>query len=304
MNQHKEESVRAFPYVPSSPTKYRTKENAAVKSQKSNIFIFLIFVAGLSLILYPSISDWWNSMHQTRAVASYLEEVTDMTAEEHEQMYQEAVAYNEKLAQQSAHYNLTEEEEAEYDSILDVTGTGIMGYVSIPKIDVELPIYHGTDDAVLQIAVGHLAGSSLPVGGESTHCVISGHSGLPSAVLLTNLNKLVEGDTFTLTTLDRTMTYQVDQIRIVLPDELQDLAIEEGQDYCTLVTCTPYGVNTHRLLVRGHRIANAADEVRVTADALQIDSNIVAAVLAAVIIFVYVIVYTGVGRRKKRDEKR
>ncbi len=273
------------------------------KRRKSDIFIALIFIVGLSLILYPSVSDWWNSMHQSRAVASYVQQVADMTAEEHEAMYQEAVAYNQKLANSASHYNLTEEEEQEYNSILDVTGTGIMGYIDIEKIDVKLPIYHGTDDTVLQIAIGHLAGTSLPVGGESTHCVVSGHSGLPSALLFTNLNKLVEGDTFTLTVLDRTLTYQVDQIRIVLPDELQDLAIEEGKDYCTLVTCTPYGVNTHRLLVRGHRIANAADEVHVTADALQIDSNIVAAVLAVVIIFVYLLVYGGFGRRKSKNEK-
>ncbi len=270
------------------------------KRRKSDIFIALIFIAGLSLILYPSISDWWNSMHQSRAVASYLEQVSDMTAEEHEAMYQAAVAYNEKLAESGTHYNLTEEEEAEYNSILDVTGTGIMGYINISKIDVQLPIYHGTDDSVLQIAIGHLAGSSLPVGGESTHCVVSGHTGLPSALLFTNLNKLVEGDTFTLTTLDRTMTYEVDQIRIVLPDELSDLEIEEGQDYCTLVTCTPYGINTHRLLVRGHRIENAADDIRVTADALQVDTNMVAAVIFAVIIVIWLIIFTGVGRRKKR----
>ncbi len=241
-------------------------------------------------------------MHQSRAVASYVEQVADMTAEEHEQMYEAAVEYNKKLAYEGAHYNLTEEEEEEYNSLLDVTGTGIMGYIDIPKIDVQLPIYNGTDDAVLQIAIGHLAGSSLPVGGESTHCVVSGHTGLPSAVLFTNLNQLVEGDRFTMTVLDRTLTYEVDQIRIVLPDELDNLRIEDGQDYCTLVTCTPYGVNTHRLLVRGHRVENEADEVRVTADALQVDTRLVAGVLAIFIIFILVLFL--IGPRRNRTGKR
>ncbi len=268
--------------------------------RKSNILIFLVFLAGLSLILYPSVSDWWNSMHQTRAVASYVEQVADMTAEEHEKMYQEAVAYNEKLASEEPHYELDEEEEEEYNSILDVTGTGIMGYINIPKIDVQLPIYHGTDDAVLQIAIGHLAGTSLPVGGESTHCVVSGHSGLPSALLFTNLNKLVKGDQFTLSVLNRTLTYEVDQIRIVLPDELEDIKIEEGKDYCTLITCTPYGVNTHRLLVRGHRVENARGEVLVTADALQVDTNLVALAVAVVLILLCFILFGGRGRRKRK----
>ncbi len=268
--------------------------------RKSNIFIILIFLAGVSLVLYPSVSDWWNSMHQSRAVASYLEQVSDLTAEEYDRMFEEAEEYNEKIAEQGTHFSLTEEEEEEYNSILDVTGTGIMGYISIPKIDVELPIYHGTDDAVLQIAIGHLAGTSLPVGGESTHCVVSGHTGLPSALLFTNLNKLVEGDQFTMNVLDRTLTYEVDQIRIVLPSELEDLAISDGQDYCTLVTCTPYGVNTHRLLVRGHRVENAADDVRVTADALQVDTKLVALVLAVFIILLFLIFFSISGRRKSR----
>ncbi len=271
-----------------------------MKRRKSNIVIFLIFLVGLSLILYPTVSDWWNSMHQSRAVASYVEQVADMTAEEHEKMYQEAVAYNEKLASQPAHYNLTEEEEEEYNEILDVTGTGIMAYINIPKINVELPIYHGTDDAVLQIAIGHLAGTSLPVGGESTHCVVSGHTGLPSALLFTNLNKLVEGDRFTISVLDRTLTYEVDQIRIVLPDELEDLEIEEGKDYCTLVTCTPYGVNTHRLLVRGHRVENERGEVLVTADALQVDTNLVALALGIVLIILCFIIFGRWGRRRSK----
>ncbi len=268
--------------------------------RKSTIVIILIFLAGLSLMLYPTVSNWWNSMHQTQAVASYMEQVADMTAEEHDRMYNEAVAYNEKLASQGTHFSLTEEEQEEYNSILDVTGTGIMGYIDIPKIDVQLPIYHGTDDAVLQIAIGHLAGSSLPVGGDSTHCVVSGHTGLPSALLFTDLNKLVEGDRFTMSVLDRTLTYEVDQIRIVLPDELNDLEIENGRDFCTLVTCTPYGINTHRLLVRGHRVENEADEIRVTADAIQVDTRLVAAALAVILIFMLFLIFLRPDRRRRR----
>ncbi len=274
--------------------------------RKSNIFLIIIMLAGISLILYPSVSDWWNSMHQSRAVASYLEQVTDLTAEENERMYQEAVAYNESHSS-STHWNLTEEEEAEYNSILDVTGTGIMGYIDIPKIKVQLPIYHGTDESVLQIAIGHLAGSSLPVGGASTHCVVSGHSGLPSALLFTNLSKLVEGDLFTMSVLDRTLTYEVDQIRIVLPDELKDLEIEEGEDYCTLVTCTPYGINTHRLLVRGHRVENVSggNDIRVVADALQIEPIMVAPFAAIpILLMLVVILFVTTHEKKSRNRER
>ncbi len=273
-----------------------------MKKRRTDILILVIFLAGLSLILYPTLSDWWNAHHQSRAVASYVEQVADLSAEENDRIFQEALAYNEKLASGYTHYILSDEETEEYNNTLDVTGSGIMGYIDIPKIDVKLPIYHGTDEAVLQIAIGHLPGSSLPVGGESSHCVVSGHTGLPSAILFTNLNKLVEGDRFTMTVMDRTLTYEVDQIRIVLPDELNELEIEEGQDYCTLVTCTPYGVNTHRLLVRGHRVENAADTIRVTADALQVDTKMVAGVIAVIIILICLIFFVGPGRRRVNDE--
>ncbi|MDO4617183.1 MAG: class C sortase [Lachnospiraceae bacterium] len=275
--------------------------------RKSNIFLVIMLLAGISLILYPSVSDWWNSMHQSRAVASYLETVTDLSAEENERMIQEANAYNKELASGSLHLNLTEEEVEEYNSILDVTGTGIMGYIDIPKIKVQLPIYHGTDESILQIAIGHLAGTSLPVGGESTHCVVSGHSGLPSALLFTNLSKLLEGDQFTMSVLDRTLTYEVDQIRIVLPDEVSDLAIEEGEDYCTLVTCTPYGINTHRLLVRGHRVENVkgGNDIRVTADALQIEPIMVVpfAAIPLLLVLLFILLFTTHDRKKSKKER-
>ncbi len=273
------------------------------KLKISDIIIMLVFVIGVGLLLYPTVSDQWNYAHQTRAIASYVEKVANNSAAENERMYQEALAYNEALALEEMHYVLTDEELEEYRNTLDATGTGIMGYIDIPKINVNLPVYHSVEQTVLQIALGHLPGSSLPVGGTSSHCVISGHSGLPSARLLTDLNKLVVGDRFTMTMLDRTLTYEVDQIRIVLPDELNDLMIEEGQDLCTLVTCTPYGINTHRLLVRGHRVENAADAVRVTADAMQEDTRLVAAIIALIIILLSVLTIMGAGRRRRQEAK-
>jgi sortase A len=271
-----------------------------MKKKLTTILLVAAFFAGLSLLLYPAVSDWWNSLHQTYAVAGYIEKVADHSAEENQQLREEAEVYNQRLYQSGAGlHNLTEEEEKEYNSLLNITGDGIMGYIDIPKINVQLPIYHGTDEAVLEIAVGHIPGSSLPVGGPNTHTVISGHRGLPSARLFTDIDQLREGDTFTLNILDQTLTYEVDQIRTVLPDELQDLAIEEGKDYCTLVTCTPYGVNTHRLLVRGHRIPNASDNVHIVADAVQISPLMAAPVIAAVIILILLLWFFLSSRSKK-----
>lgn len=273
-----------------------------IKKHLSTIILVIVFVTGLCLLLYPSFSDYWNSFHQSRAVANYAAAVADIDDEDYERIWNEAVAYNEKLTQKSYRWTLSEEEEKEYESLLNIGGNGMMGYIEIPKLNVSLPIYHGVDDAVLQIAIGHIAGSSLPVGGESTHCVLSGHRGLPSAKLFTNLDQLKEGDTFIIRVLDEMLTYEVDQIRIVEPDELSDLEIIQGKDLCTLVTCTPYGVNTHRLLVRGHRVANQdTDSVRVTADAIQIEPIMVAPVIAGLILlilFIGLIISTGKKRRK------
>ncbi|MGN0332735.1 MAG: class C sortase [Lachnospiraceae bacterium] len=252
-----------------------------IKNNKSTIILIFVLLIGISLLLYPSISDYWNSFHQSRAIATYMEAVEDMTEEEYEQMRKTAEEYNAKLLNKADRWRLSEEEEKEYKNILNVGGTGIMGYIEIPKIRTQLPIYHGIDESILQIAVGHLEGSSLPVGGESTHCVISGHRGLPSAKLFTDLDQLVEGDIFYLQILDETLAYEVDRILIVEPDDISALEIEEGRDYCTLVTCTPYGVNTHRLLVRGHRTTYMDASVRVVADAMQIEPLIVAPVVAA-----------------------
>lgn len=262
------------------------KQKKRAKSNASSIFLILVLIVGVSLLLYPTVSDYWNSFHQSRAIASYAEAVSEVDEVDYEKMWQEAQKYNESLLDKSNRWILTEEEREHYNEILNVGGTGIMGYVEIPGINVSLPIYHGVDEGILQVAIGHIEGSSLPVGGAGTHCVISGHRGLPSAKLFTDIDELVEGDLFMMRVLDETLTYEVDQIRIVEPSELQNLEIEEDKDLCTLVTCTPYGINSHRLLVRGHRVENLKDasSIRVTADAQQIDSRLVALIIAVVIL--------------------
>ena len=254
-----------------------------MKKHASTIILSLVFLAGLSLLLYPSVSNYWNSMHQTQMIGSYLEQVTQMDDTTYQDMENAALKYNRALAERGTDFSPLEEEQwEEYVSLLDVTGTGIMGYVDIPSIRCNLPIYHGTDEGVLEVAVGHLEWSSLPVGGASSHAVVSGHRGLPSARLFTDIDQLAVGDIFQLNILGDTLTYEVDQILIVLPNDMDSLKISEGEDYCTLVTCTPYAVNTHRLLVRGHRVENAEDagDVRVLADAIQIDKLLVAPFVA------------------------
>jgi len=262
-----------------------------MRRRLGNILLTLAFVLGIALIAYPSFSDWWNSFHQTRAIAGYTAQVANMDKKEFDRMWAEAEAFNDYLSKKSSRFNLTDEELATYNSILDVTGTGIMGYIDIPSIKISLPVYHGTDEAILQIAIGHIEGTSFPIGGEGTHCAVSGHRGLPSAKLFTDIDQLQAGDKFLLQILDRTLTYEVDQIRIVLPQELQDLEIDPNQDYCTLITCTPYGVNTHRLLVRGHRVDNDdTDTTRITADAMRFEPVIVAPLVAAPILFILLII--------------
>ncbi len=234
------------------------------------IILLVILTAGFGLIMYPTISDWWNSMHMSRAISTYIDTVNEMDTEDSERLFQEARDYNEHLRSLSDHWHLSDEEIVRYNQVLDVDGTGVMGYLTVPKIDVRLPIYHGTEEAVLQRAIGHLEGSSLPVGGKGSHCVVSGHRGLPGARLLTDLDQMQIGDTFYLTVLNRTLTYEVDQITVVLPSEMDALSIEPDQDYVTLVTCTPYGINTHRMLVRGHRIANPQGAAEASSEAFQI----------------------------------
>lgn len=272
------------------------------KSSLSTILLILMLVVGLSLLLYPSFADYWNSFTQTRVITSYAEQVAQLDTEQYDQIWQDAYAYNASLLGRRNSYLLSEEQQAEYERLLNVGGDGIMGYIEIPSIGVELALYHGTKESILSFAVGHLEWTSLPVGGESTHCVISGHRGLPSAKLFTDLDKMVVGDYFMLHILDETLTYEVDQIRIVLPEETEELLIQEGKDLCTLVTCTPYGINTHRMLVRGHRVDNLeeAQQVRVTADAVIVEKLVVAPFVLVPILLVMLIVLLITTRKRKK----
>ena len=272
-----------------------------MKRKLSTMLLILVFFAGLSLLLYPSLSDYWNSFHASQAVATYSEEVRNLNADKYDRLIGEAREYNAALPGRYKAFFLSESDRSTYNALLDVNGTGVMGYIEIPTIQISLPIYHGTEDEVLQIAVGHLDWSSLPVGGEGTHCVLSGHRGLPSAKLFTNLDKLVAGDKFVIRVLDEVMTYEVDQILIVDPNDLSALAIEKGKDLCTLVTCTPYGVNSHRLLVRGHRVENESEEIRVTSDAMEIDPLIVAPAVALPMLLALLFILLVSGKKKKSD---
>lgn len=273
-----------------------------MKKYLPTILLVLAFLIGLSLLLYPTLSDYWNSLHQSRAIAAYSEEVSQLDTDRYRSYLEAAENYNQSLLGKANHFVLSDDQKAGYPELLSVSGTGVMGYIEIPSIGVSLPIYHGTDEEVLQIAVGHLEGSSLPVGGESTHCVVSGHRGLPSARLFTDLDKLAQGDIFLLRVLDEIMTYEVDQILVVEPQEIDALKIIEGRDLCTLVTCTPYGINSHRILVRGHRVENAeeAQVVRVTADAAQVEPMIVAPILMAPILLCLLIFVMLPKPKKKR----
>lgn len=257
-----------------------------LRKHLASIFLTIALLFGLCLLVYPTFSDWYNSFHQSRAIASYAQNVAQIDNSHYDALLEAGREYNAELARLPAvQWKLTDDELERYQSTMDITGTGIICYIEIPKIKCSLPIYHGVEDTVLQIAIGHIPGSSLPIGGESTHAVLSGHRGLPSAKLFTDLDKLEEGDTFLLNVLDDVLTYEIDQILIVEPDDLSALEIVPGEDLVTLVTCTPYGVNSHRMLVRGHRIeTQEVHTVRVTADAVQIDPNLVAPVLAAPIL--------------------
>ncbi len=263
------------------------------------ILLILLFLVGLSVMLYPTFSNWWNQREQTRVIAEYDEAVTKMSDEDKQAFFDAAYAYNDALAQLYAPFTNYDQIEG-YEETLNIAD-GVMGYITIPKIQVNLPIYHGTSAAVLNVAVGHFQGSSLPVGGETTHAVISAHRGLPSAKLFSDLDQLVEGDTFTITILDEILTYEVDQIRIVLPNELDQLAIVEGEDYVTLTTCTPYGVNTHRLLVRAHRVDTVyPHNLNVSADAVQIDTMNVVPFIVAPLVLLLIIFWVVESHRAKR----
>lgn len=260
-----------------------------MKKHYPTMILIFVFLVGLSVLLYPSVSNYYNSFHQSRAVASYDSSMGKLTEQDVKDSLQAAQAYNEKLLNQGeSWFTVTDIQEAECNGLLNLDGNGMMGYLSIQKIGIRLPIYHGTSEPVLAAGIGHLTGSSLPVGGIGTHCVLSGHRGLPSAKLFTNLDELENGDTFSITVLHETLTYTVDQILIVEPNEVSSLDIDPNEDYCTLVTCTPYGINTQRLLVRGHRI-ETPDETYIAADAVQVDPLIVAPVIAAPMLLVLLI---------------
>ena len=270
------------------------------KKHISTIIIALIFLAGLGFLLYPTVSNLWNRAHQSRAIATYTKQVEKLDDSQNKEMLKAARKYNKSLLKKSDHWKLSKKDKKKYESLLDVSGTGIMGYIEVPKIDCSLPIYHGTDEGALQIAIGHLEGSSLPVGGKSTHCVLSGHRGLPSARLFTDLDQMEEGDVFVLNVLGRKLAYEVDQIKVVLPDEMSDLEIVQGKDLCTLVTCTPYGINTHRLLVRGHRTKYIEETVvRVQKEAEKKETGIWL-LAGGGAVFLIIIIIVVVKRRRKR----
>ena len=315
-------------------TKTEAKEKNWLQRNLVNLVISLVFLVGLGLLIYPTLADYWNSFHQTRAIMSYASEVAKIDTAQYDKLIQYAQMYNRKISDGGILWRMSPEQRVEYERALDFAGNGNMGYINIEKIGVMLPIYHGTSESVLQTSIGHIEGTSLPVGcsswqvkttgeevrdaagnltmlthstgmvtdpTEGSHCVLSGHRGLPSAKLFSDLDKLVEGDTFTLNILNETLTYQVDQIRVVEPTDLTELQIEPGMDYCTLVTCTPYGINTHRLLVRGHRVANAQGDVKVVADALQVETLYIIPFIGIPIIVLLVImmlVITGQSRRR------
>lgn len=263
-----------------------------MKNHRSTILLILILLIGLSLMLYPSFADWWNSFHSSRAIASYVEQVANIDDAQYEELWDAAWDYNQSLLHRPNDFLLSDEQQEIYKSLLDIGGNGIMGYIEIPMIDVMLPIYHGTKESVLQIAVGHLDWTSLPVGGAGSHCVVSGHRGLPSARLFTDLDKLKVGDVFMLHVLNEILTYEIDQILIVEPQDTDPLLIEPGKDLCTMITCTPYGINSHRMLVRGHRIESQeeAKVIRITADAVRIEPLMVAPFVAVPILLVLLII--------------
>lgn len=280
------------------------KRENGMKKHLSTLLLVAVFLLGVCILLYPTASDYWNSLHQTRAIGAYEDALAGMTRRDYDAAFQQAEDYNRALAALDApmsEYQSLSDAGMDYEEILNINGVGIMGYIDIDAIGVELPIYHGTSPDVLNVAVGHLEGSSLPIGREGSHCVLSAHRGLPSARLFTDLDQLQEGDTFTITVLDRLLTYEIDQILIVEPEQVDALAITPGEDYCTLVTCTPYGINTHRLLVRGRRVENAREKahVYVPADMVQIDPLVVTPAVAAPMLAI-LLVFLLVRYRKRR----
>ena len=295
----------------------RTPQDGAGKKKKhrvSNLILVLILLTGVAIAGYPAFSDYWNSMHQTRAIAGYAERVAELTNDEYVSVWEAALDYNRRLASNPNPWAMSDEDIDDYERQLNVDGTGNMGFISIPRIDVNLPVYHGTSEAVLQTSIGHIDGTSLPAGSIhpdeedydkvefASHSVLSGHRGLPSAKLFSDLDAMEVGDVFYLTVLDQTLTYQVDKITVILPEDSSELALFPGKDYCTLMTCTPYGINTHRLLVRGVRVENEKElvDVRVTADALKVEPLYVVPFIAGPVLLLMILwVVLFAGKKKK-----
>lgn len=271
-----------------------------MRKHMATIIAVLVFITGISLLLYPTVSEYWNSLYQSKVVANYSDKMKKMNRKEKQAAIDKAKAYNETLVNNDARFTPTEEQIAEYKSLLNADGLGMMGYIVIPKIHLKLSVSHTVDASVLQVGVGHLEGSSLPVGGNSTHCVLSSHRGLPSAKLFTELDELVEGDIFYLHVYDRVLTYKVDHIATIEPDDYSLFEIEEGKDLCTLFTCTPYGINTQRLVVRGHRISNSLDGVKLNGDAIKINRYIVAICIAIIILCTGYTIRKAVRKIKRR----
>lgn len=255
-----------------------------MRKHMATIIAVLVFITGISLLLYPTVSEYWNSLYQSKVVANYSDKMKKMNQKEKQAAIDKAKAYNETLVNNDARFTLTEEQLAEYKSLLNADGLGMMGYIVIPKIHLKLAVSHTVDASVLQVGVGHLEGSSLPVGGKSTHCVLSSHRGLPSAKLFTELDLLKEGDIFYLHVYDQVLAYEVVQIATIEPDDYSLFEIEEGKDLCTLFTCTPYGINTQRLVVRGQRVDNTIDASKLHSDAIKINKYIVAICIAIIIL--------------------
>lgn len=273
---------------------------AWIQKKALTLSLIVAFLLGLALLLYPSISDYWNSFHQSQVIMDYSKSVSQIDTETYDKLLESAKGYN---AEKGMDWNFSQADRERYNQELNFNEDGTMGYIEIPKIGVQLSMFHGTDESVLETSIGHLEGTSLPVGGEGTHSVLSGHRGLPSAKLFSDLDKLREGDTFTLHVLNETLTYKVDQIRVVEPTDLSTLVIEEGMDYCTLVTCTPYAINSHRLLVRGHRVDNLDGYAKIRADAIQIKPIFIAPFITIPIILlllIYILITTSPKHQQKR----
>ena len=271
-----------------------------MRKRITTIILVVILLTGLSLLLYPTVSNAWISYLQSKAMAEYSETVANNDDTDNERLWSEAVSYNESLSGSGIRWEMTDEEEEAYNQLLNIGSSGIMSYIEIPKINCSLPICHGVDEQSLKTSVGHLAGTSLPVGGQGSHCVLSGHRGLPSARLFTDLDKLEEGDVFRIQTLDRVLTYEVDQIQVVEPSDLTKLKIIDGMDYCTLVTCTPYGINTHRLLVRGRRVETeeAAEELT-PVEEVRLNPIVAVPIIAVPAVLVLLIVLLICTKRRK-----